>query len=146
MPRRSPSLREAFDRVPLTETETGCLLWGGRVHPSGLPVFNWRGSLGGPRGAWLLAHGPIPAGHVVVQSCGERLCVRVEHLRLMSRGDLSRAAIPALAENAAKTRCPRGHDYDAANTYLSPKGERNCRACHRERKRARYHARKAEAA
>ena len=31
--------------------------------------------------------------------------------------------------NAQKTHCPRGHEYDAANTYTTPTGERICRAC-----------------
>lgn len=37
--------------------------------------------------------------------------------------------------NAAKRHCPRGHEYDAANTYINKKGERFCRTCNRERAR-----------
>ncbi len=42
------------------------------------------------------------------------------------------------AEAAARTHCPRGHAYDAANTRVH-KGKRYCRACQRER----WHERKA---
>jgi hypothetical protein len=38
--------------------------------------------------------------------------------------------------NAAKVSCPRGHRYDADNTYVNPKGERNCRRCMQERRRS----------
>lgn len=48
------------------------------------------------------------------------------------------------AENAAKTHCLRGHAYDAINTYLNPRGWRECRACHRDRQ-ARHLARKSSA-
>ncbi len=40
--------------------------------------------------------------------------------------------------NAAKLRCPRGHPYDEANTYVSPRGRRNCRECQRARERRSY--------
>ena len=33
----------------------------------------------------------------------------------------------------AKTHCPQGHPYDQANTYVGPRGDRQCRACGRER-------------
>lgn len=36
-----------------------------------------------------------------------------------------------LARKAAVLQCPKGHLYDAANTYIF-KGSRHCRACHRE--------------
>lgn len=34
--------------------------------------------------------------------------------------------------DALKTRCPQSHPYDEANTYVSPKGHRFCRACNRD--------------
>lgn len=33
--------------------------------------------------------------------------------------------------NAAKTHCPRGHPYDAVNTYVTKKGTRACTICKR---------------
>lgn len=45
---------------------------------------------------------------------------------------------------AAKTHCPQGHPYDAENTWIRSRErrgrtayERRCRACHRDRTRAR---------
>jgi hypothetical protein len=37
---------------------------------------------------------------------------------------------------AARKRCPRGHPYDEANTYINAAGWRFCRTCNRERSRA----------
>lgn len=37
-----------------------------------------------------------------------------------------------------KTHYPQGHPYDAANTYLHPRG-RVCRECKRIREHKRYH-------
>lgn len=40
--------------------------------------------------------------------------------------------------NAVKTHCPQGHLYDAANTIWERNAtQRKCRACHRDRTRAR---------
>lgn len=37
----------------------------------------------------------------------------------------------------AKTHCPQGHVYDAANTYINKRGAKMCRTCSRLRTRAR---------
>lgn len=36
-----------------------------------------------------------------------------------------------------KTHCPRGHEYDTLNTYLSKAGKRHCKRCLVDRKRER---------
>jgi hypothetical protein len=41
------------------------------------------------------------------------------------------------ANRRSKTHCPAGHPYDQENTYIPSRGGRQCRACHRERARAR---------
>lgn len=37
-----------------------------------------------------------------------------------------------------RTHCPEGHPYDEENTYTKPSGQRECRACHRQRQRERW--------
>ena len=39
--------------------------------------------------------------------------------------------------NASKTHCPQGHEYTTENTYVCPKGRRNCRTCRTEASRKR---------
>lgn len=36
-----------------------------------------------------------------------------------------------------KTHCPKGHIYNLENTYITSKGHRACRSCHREKERTR---------
>ena len=43
--------------------------------------------------------------------------------------------------HARKTHCPKGHEFDAENTYVHPDGSRKCRECRRAQNRA-YYARK----
>lgn len=50
---------------------------------------------------------------------------------------------PIAVPPAARVSCPQGHQYDDENTYYDANGNRHCRTCHRDRQRARYHARKA---
>jgi hypothetical protein len=92
---------------------------------------------------WL--RGPMPAGMEGDHLCGERACVRPEHIELVphaenaQRGDGS--WMPGERQRT-KTHCPRGHAYSAENTYMQPStGGRLCRACDREKKRARRVAR-----
>jgi hypothetical protein len=57
--------------------------------------------------------------------------VRAKYSALMSTRN-------ALGNNqTVKTHCPRGHPYDAENTYTKPNGWRRCRKCARAEGRAR---------
>lgn len=62
--------------------------------------------------------------------CRNPTCVRPSHLELVThRENLMRGStIPAI--NAAKTHCPRGHEYSPDNVYLDPRrNHRHCRLC-----------------
>jgi hypothetical protein len=81
--------------------------------------------------------GPIPEGSQLDHLCRNRACVRPAHLEPVTcRENLMRGQTLA-AENAAKTRCPRGHPYDEVNTYVDPSGARRCRVCARNCRSAR---------
>lgn len=81
------------------------------------------------RVAWALAHGPIPEGLTIDHKCRNRRCCNPAHLRL-----LTRAANSADNGQARRTHCPKGHPYDAVNTYRRPRsGHRVCRACNNSR-------------
>ncbi len=47
-------------------------------------------------------------------------------------GRPSHGRVSAGHPNASKTRCKRGHPFDAHNTYYAPDGQRRCRTCLRE--------------
>lgn len=51
----------------------------------------------------------------------------------------TRAKMHASSPRTQWTHCIHGHPFDAANTYINARGNRLCRACNRERKRAKAH-------
>lgn len=81
--------------------------------------------------AWLLFHGPIPAGMTVDHECRNRPCCNPAHLRLLTNIENARDN-----GNARKTHCPQGHPYNDENTWRTPRGHRQCRQCHRDRRAA----------
>lgn len=49
------------------------------------------------RYAWELAHGPVPAGLVVVRTCGFAECVRPDHLEAVTKAESNRRALGGTA-------------------------------------------------
>ena len=80
-----------------------CILWAGARKPNG---YGQRRLPGGRftsahRQAWVEAHGPIPAGMVVMHRCDNPPCVNVDHLMLGTQAD-------NLADMRRKGRAGRG--------------------------------------
>jgi len=145
----------------------GCWLWTANLDPHGygrctatLREDGTRRSGLAHRWAYEDTHGPIPdelpLDHVCHSNdkacpggdtCPHRRCVNPAHLEPVPiRVNLLRGRT-FQAANAAKTHCLHGHPFDEANTYRTPRGERQCRACSRaskrcamERRRARWQA------
>lgn len=123
------------------EKGDGCWMWTGCLSSAGYGRINLRGSVVyAHRFSYALAHGVKPTrGVVVMHSCDEPRCVNPAHLRLGTLADNNRdkaqkgrTVNPLTDELAARTRCPRGHPYDAENTHYS-KGRsskaRRCKEC-----------------
>lgn len=79
--------------------------------------------------------GPIPEGlmldHVKAWGCKMRHCVNPLHLEpVTNRENVLRGNARYNGENnRSKTHCPKGHEYNLENTYVTPKGFRQCRTC-----------------
>jgi hypothetical protein len=132
-------------------TRTNCWPWTGYVDGHGYGRFVWPGGQLAHQYAYVLTYGPTPSGTDIDHmchnvdgtcpggyGCPHRRCVNPNHLRaipvLANRGD-TRPGLRGKArgeQQRAKTHCPRGHVYDAVNTYIDPHGRRNCRACRRK--------------
>lgn len=126
-----------WEKVMKTED---CWYWVGALNAYGYGVFTLRGQ------PWM-AHryfyehlvGPIPEGLDIDHLCRVRACVNPAHLEPVTRRENLLRGEGRTARNAAVKHCPQNHAYDSANTYISRKGSRECRACKREKARLLRH-------
>lgn len=122
-----------FAKVKVNE-KTNCWEWTASRTCTGYSRFHlekkWRAA---HRVSYEWFIGEIPADKEIDHLCRVRHCVNPEHLEAVSHraNTLRGETIPA--KHVAKTHCPQGHIYDKANTYIDPKGRRNCRICSREK-------------
>lgn len=111
----------------------GCWEWQAYRNPAGYGILMVDRK---PRRAHRLTYellvGPIPAGLEIDHLCRNRACANPAHLEPVTRlENVRRGMAPAASaeRNRAKTHCVRGHLFDEANTRITPKGYRDCRAC-----------------
>jgi hypothetical protein len=122
--------------------ESGCWMWTLGLDDNGYAMIGRNGrTTYAHRLAYEAWVGPIPKGMELDHLCRNRACVNpfghlepVTHAVNMSRG-----------AHALKTHCKHGHEYTPENTYVNPKGSRECRVCIRDRM-DRFKARRAAAA
>ena len=125
--------------IRIKHTPSGCKEWiGPRDRKNYGRASSWRKDLGtdlAHRVTYILKHGPIPDGLVVMHTCDNPPCVNVAHLRLGTIAENQRdMAEKNRTANGRKTTCPQGHGYTVENTYYTPTGgRRECRTCRAER-------------
>jgi hypothetical protein len=116
-----------------------CWIWtGARSYHYG--IFGVCKGLNAPahRYAYELLVGPIPKGLVLDHLCKNPPCVNPAHLEpVTSVANVARGSGFG-SRNAAKTHCPKGHEYSPENTAVNSNGARYCRICHRERNLVKY--------
>ena len=115
-----------------------CWLWIGAGSGKGYRRF-WinQHTVRAHRFAYEILVGPIPAGLELDHLCRIRHCVNPAHLEPVPGQVNTLRGISPSAQNAKKTRCPKGHPYDEENTRLY-RGRRYCRACSQARDAARH--------
>jgi hypothetical protein len=113
---------------------TGC-----RLRGSGYGRIGWDGRLWlTHRVTYTLMVGPIPDDLEIDHLCKNKPCCNPAHLEAVTRSENLRRGTQGdhlAAFELAKTHCPARHPYDAANTYFTPRGHRQCRICKAEANR-----------
>ena len=114
--------------VYVNET-TGCHEWTGTIDSKGYGGFKHQGKkVLAHRWAYLYEVGPIARGLHLDHLCRVRKCVNTKHLEPVTcRINILRG----LAAAGRITHCSKGHEWTDENTYRSPRGRRECRACRR---------------
>lgn len=83
------------------------------------------------RASYELFIGEITEGLQIDHLCKNTSCVNPEHLELVTLKENVLRGIGISAQNARKTHCNQGHEFNPKNTYVNNKGNRSCRECHR---------------
>lgn len=129
MPKKPIDPIVRFERLYIPEPNSGCWLWTGALSV-GYGSFRIADKThNAHRYSYETYVGPIPKGLELDHLCRNRACVNPDHLEPVTRREnLHRSPI----FDGNKTNCPRGHAYDAENTYHDGRGRR-CRQCKRDR-------------
>jgi hypothetical protein len=130
MPAYRPAPERFWEKVDRRGPDE-CWPWRASVgtHGYGVLGLGGHGTTTAPRFAYELLVGPIPAGLTIDHLCRNRRCVNPAHLEVVTRGENVLRGESTPARNVRKTHCKRGHEFTPENTYITPKGSRECRAC-----------------
>lgn len=86
------------------------------------------------RFAYELLRGNIPQGLILDHLCRNPACVNPSHLEIVTHKQNILRGVGLCAQNAKKTHCPQGHEYNEENTYRKD-GGRWCKLCKSGRQR-----------
>lgn len=151
-----PSAEERFMAKVEKSDGDDCWMWIGSYDKAGGYGKFWLGNTktGAHRASYELFVGPIPPGMDIDHlchsfectegvACSHRRCVNPAHLEPVTHRENMLRGRGWAGQQVRRTHCPRGHEYTDENTYVSPKGERSCRACrpmHNQRRKLRRRA------
>ena len=133
----TPALLPRRIAAKIRVAEDGCWHWTACIKFDGYGRVRWDGHQPvAHRVVYMLLVGPIGEGLHLDHLCRVRHCVNPEHLEPVTPLENVRRS-SAADYWRSKTHCPRNHPYDEANTYVTKRGARTCRACARDKMRAR---------
>jgi hypothetical protein len=119
-----------------------CIEWDKSRSPKGYGRVKYKGKMRyAHRVAWIKRYGYVPEGMHVLHRCDNPPCINIEHLFLGTQADNMKDMAGkgrGRNGNTGKERCKNGHPLDKDNTYIRPKGQRDCKTCKRNAARLRY--------
>lgn len=139
---RSLPVAPRFEGMFIPEPNSGCWIWMGAATRQGYGRLSAQGiPTPAHRVSYELHKGKIPQGLHIDHLCRNTSCVNPDHLEAVTNKENGRRGIVAevhRARQAAKTHCKHGHPLSGDNLYIAPSsGQRVCRACKADRKKAR---------
>ena len=126
-------MRGLDDILARVRYDHGCWLWTGALTSGGYGSTTLDGKWSSVHRAVLRLTGARVDGDVD-HLCRNRACCNPLHLDVVSSRENTIRGATLAAENAAKTHCPRGHEYAGSNVVFRS-GKRVCRACMNARRR-----------
>lgn len=126
---RAPTVEGRFWAKVDRADAAACWVWTGYRDRHGYGEFHktvapkQRKKIRAHRMAYELLVGPIPNDCELDHLCRNKACVNPSHLEPVTH------AVNMRRYSESVTHCKYGHEYTPENTYLHPKGSRDCRAC-----------------
>ena len=118
----------------ITSMDTDCILWHKSYRENGYGQTFFQGKVTkAHRVAWIKANGEIPEGMVIDHMCGNRGCVNVKHLRVVTQQENIMAG---KWNRDNRDACSKEHPNTPENTMVRKNGKRECAECNRIRSRA----------